>query len=291
MKELSCGIARDLLPLYAEGLLGQESREALEHHLPGCEGCRLLLEGMKAGPAVAPEAVLPLKSMADKLRRERRRLALLVAALLLFAGTVLLARLSERHYLPYQREAVQITREADGSLLITAALPAQIELTQGGRHPEDAEKPSFYVSLYNLEKGGEGSAQRRLSLPAGTNPLVYYASPGREAVLLYGEAEDDGHHILLQRLVLNYYLVLAGALCLLLSLLALLLRSRRGLFLRLLCFPLGYLLAQLAIKGLDGSSWNALRDFLFIASAGLFGAAALWLGANRWLRKKVATKA
>ena len=38
--KLSCGVIRDLLPLYAENLAGEESRQLVEEHLADCEACR-----------------------------------------------------------------------------------------------------------------------------------------------------------------------------------------------------------------------------------------------------------
>ena len=33
--DLTCGVVRDLLPSYVEGLLGEESRQAVDRHLNG----------------------------------------------------------------------------------------------------------------------------------------------------------------------------------------------------------------------------------------------------------------
>lgn len=46
--DLSCGVARDLMPLYAEGLAGEESREALERHTAQCPDCAARLAAMTA---------------------------------------------------------------------------------------------------------------------------------------------------------------------------------------------------------------------------------------------------
>lgn len=41
---ISCDMAKDLIPLYSEGLCSEESRLAVDFHLSECEGCRKLLE-------------------------------------------------------------------------------------------------------------------------------------------------------------------------------------------------------------------------------------------------------
>lgn len=44
--DLSCGVVRDLLPSYIEGLLGEDSREAVERHLETCPACTAQMKGM-----------------------------------------------------------------------------------------------------------------------------------------------------------------------------------------------------------------------------------------------------
>ena len=46
MKTIDCALAQDLMPLYTEGMLSPESREALEEHLAGCEACRRTADEM-----------------------------------------------------------------------------------------------------------------------------------------------------------------------------------------------------------------------------------------------------
>ncbi len=47
VEKISCGITRDLLPLYLDDVCSEESREAVEEHLQHCPACRKELEAMK----------------------------------------------------------------------------------------------------------------------------------------------------------------------------------------------------------------------------------------------------
>ena len=38
--KLPCAVTRDLLPLYAEELVEQETQALIEEHLTGCSACR-----------------------------------------------------------------------------------------------------------------------------------------------------------------------------------------------------------------------------------------------------------
>ena len=53
MNEIKCGVIRDLLPLYHDGVCSEESKKLVEEHLKGCAGCREELSGMDS---VLPEA-------------------------------------------------------------------------------------------------------------------------------------------------------------------------------------------------------------------------------------------
>ena len=52
--DLTCGIVKDLLPSYADGLTGGETNEAVERHLAGCAACKAAYDSMRA-PAPVPE--------------------------------------------------------------------------------------------------------------------------------------------------------------------------------------------------------------------------------------------
>ena len=68
MKTIDCALAQDLMPLYTEGMLSPESREALEEHLAGCEACRRTADEM-----CHPLLELQFQEEARLLRRLRRR--------------------------------------------------------------------------------------------------------------------------------------------------------------------------------------------------------------------------
>ena len=80
---LTCGIIKDLLPLYAENLCGDESREAVEAHLNECDSCRDTLDGMKQPQSMSPLEALPLKSISKKIKKKQIRLTALALSTML----------------------------------------------------------------------------------------------------------------------------------------------------------------------------------------------------------------
>ena len=88
--DLTCGVVRDLLPSYVEGLTSPESNTAVERHLSGCPDCAQL----RAALAGAPEPAAPEDAKeVDYLRKVKRRgwrrvIAAVAVTVLLFTAGV-----------------------------------------------------------------------------------------------------------------------------------------------------------------------------------------------------------
>ena len=87
MSQITCGVVRDLLPLYVDGCCGADSRRLVEEHLAGCPDCRRARADMAgelppAEGAPVPEAE-PARAMKTGLKKLRRRWALSLLAVLL----------------------------------------------------------------------------------------------------------------------------------------------------------------------------------------------------------------
>ena len=93
--KISCGVAGDLLPLYVDGCCSEESGALLTEHLGECQKCRQKWERMKRIDFLpeqretpeegGAEQIVPVIAYADKIRRRRTlvRVLLPVAILLL----------------------------------------------------------------------------------------------------------------------------------------------------------------------------------------------------------------
>lgn len=85
--DLTCGVVRDLLPSYVEGLTSPESNTAVERHLSGCPDCAQLRVALTGAPEQAtPEDAKEVDYLKKVKRRGWRRVAAAVAVtVLLFA--------------------------------------------------------------------------------------------------------------------------------------------------------------------------------------------------------------
>lgn len=71
---MKCSIIQDLLPLYVDGVVSEDTAQAVEEHLETCEACRKTAEQMKQGlelpsnPDLNQESVQALKLVKQTLR-------------------------------------------------------------------------------------------------------------------------------------------------------------------------------------------------------------------------------
>ena len=79
--EISCNIIRDLLPLYAEDMVSEDSRNLVDDHLCRCDACTMELAALKKPEKVPAEVD---KAPLDKVRKGilRRRVLSAGAAVL-----------------------------------------------------------------------------------------------------------------------------------------------------------------------------------------------------------------
>ena len=92
--DLTCGVVRDLLPSYVEGLTSPESNTAVERHLSGCSDCAQLRTALAGAPEqAAPEDAKEVDYLKKVKRRGWRRVAAAVAVTVLVLTLGIAAKL------------------------------------------------------------------------------------------------------------------------------------------------------------------------------------------------------
>ena len=110
-----CSIVQDLLPLYAEDMLREGTKEYVDGHLAQCEACCAELAALKADVTPAPINAQPLRSLKKQLRRKKFTAVLLAVTLALTLAAAGFAYLTAPQYLPYSETEWTVAR-ADGAV-------------------------------------------------------------------------------------------------------------------------------------------------------------------------------
>lgn len=117
--EISCDVIRDLLPLYAEDLVSEDSKKLVDDHLCGCTPCTKQLAIMKKAAQLPVEVdTSALKRVENTIRRKR---VLAVLTVLMFMVTVVLGGallLDARIYLTADQAVDSVELLEDGSVFI-----------------------------------------------------------------------------------------------------------------------------------------------------------------------------
>ena len=316
-----CSIVQDLLPLYAEDMLREETKEFVNRHLSQCAACRAELDALKADVKPAPVSAQPLRDLKRQLRRKKLTAVLLAVALALTLATAGFAYLTAPQYLPYDETEWMITRSpralADGSImsdgltdlsgiesisvnLLTPVSGTKVTSTQdpdsgktvyfitAWRTPLDTWCGTFDVSDTGDHALGETESARTLFTLDATNCTAIYYSPnnGQDDVLLCGSR--DGGVISLPRLALGYYVLLSLALFITLGIAFFICRRKKiGKMLGYLALiPASYLAGHLLVKGLTTTSYQMQRDFSLIAFAAVLIYSAVLLALSLLQQKR-----
>ena len=294
MNKITCNVIEDMLPLYKEGLLSEDSKAIVEEHLKECPRCENYLKELSA----------PLDSIADSPENTSNNLALDKAPLLAIrkkllykkyitiAASVVLAvifmliayvHLSAPILLPYSEELITFDKMDSGALLVTLSPEVTSYELNPFRVGSDKENVATYYQIFlwttrlreYFPKNQEESFIINKSEDNSYIPVrgVFYQGPetgemSYGAQLIYGSGFADGGGMsVLPRLALNMYFALALSLALVGSVITLILRRHpkaRAIALRITLLPITYVIGSLLVKGTSGSSHTMIKDLTSI---------------------------
>lgn len=276
--KLSCAVIQDLIPLYVEDMLSEESKQLVEEHLKNCEDCHELVNELQA------EEYFPVEQSDQGLRstqeifKKRKRMRGFIAVLItLILTTVGFAFLSAPKYLPYEESVLEVSELENDFLTLT--FREDVAGFQTENSPSENGGERYHVTAWTTtlnEWFGSDEPQTIVLNPDGESvaSLYYYQASESLDQLVYGRNDfQNGGILTLPRLNLFYYFNAVAALTLISLIAILVLKNFTGLVrvLRLIAIlGLAYCISHLLIMGLDGSSYHSLRDLLMISLTSLF---------------------
>lgn len=119
MKEINCNIIKDILPLYIDDVVSDDTREIVEEHLEHCEKCKKELGLMNQ------ELYIPAEKEAEtikKIKRKWRNKKLMISLVsVLLTGLILFGTFAFIfHYdrvIPYTESLIRIETQYNGMLV------------------------------------------------------------------------------------------------------------------------------------------------------------------------------
>ena len=266
-----CNIIQDLLPLYVENMVSDDTRQFVDEHLETCEVCKKALEQISINipfeeetREIEPPATM-LKRIGLDIKKKRVLTGVLSATLSAIALIVLFAHLTAKQYVPY-KEAMTLMTIGKNNGVVNLTILGEYELAK-------REQGVYDISIYHTVWNKLFHQIRKQTITVNPNgeavQTIYYASCGeQEDSVIYGEDPyAHGGVITLPRLFLSYYFMIALVAAFILLALCLLFRKKekvKNKLVKILLVPIAYIISHIMIKGFYAVSYEADRDLCFI---------------------------
>ena len=299
-----CSIVCDLLPLYAEDMVSEDTAEFVKEHLGNCPTCRAELEKLRkpvqpvAAQHVPDIDAEPLKRLKKALLMEKVQAILCTAAVLLALMLSGLSFLTAPEYFAYSQELVTVTEGANGEA--TISFSSEITNYKLQRIADPADKQTVYhlevwTCAWDRMFSKPGAQDVTVKPENGHELLIYFTqfinqSSSNSAVCIYCEIEpDSGGWMALPGLSMGYWLAINIVLLVILGVIWLNLRKKekpRRLVERLILIPIAYMLGHLCVLGFHTLSYSEWRDAQMILAIGILFYCAMLLALSIFYSRK-----
>lgn len=257
----NCQIIKDLLPLYQEDLLSEESKTFVEDHLKTCPECENLL---KEEIKIESKNTKPLDFVEKRIKKETRYATLAAIALIGSILIFIMSYLNTPRHIEYEKDLYKVYRNDEIYTVEFSNKVSGIDYTD----TEDAIYLDSYSTKYD-EIFNKRRLRKSLTFHKDNFKTVLYQNHDSMPKMVIGSGEV--HQTLLPRLVFGLYawisiigfFVIAFAIFLQEKL------RKKSLSLPiktlLIGAPLSLFLAIIGVKGLNTPTYYPMTDFKYIA--------------------------
>lgn len=297
-----CSVVKDLLPLYIEKMLSEDTAAFVQEHLEHCSECRKEMECMNTPMIPSPQTdISPLINLKKKLFRKKLQSIILSVALVLSLAISLFAYLTAPKYFLFTSNLLSIEESRDGS--ITILFDEKVTgYTLYETPSENGDSTVYSLEAWTTTWDNLFQDRGTQAVVIGANDenpfSVYYiqnhspSGTSAENILLYGShSSSSGGLISLPGLSLWYLFLLSAALFVVFG--VILLVFKRNFYAKLwlkklLLLPFSYMIGHVFVMGFNASSYSEQRDFsLIILIATLLFCALLLILDTHQLRKEI----
>lgn len=118
MADITCNVVKDLLPLYVDDVLSDDSKKVVDEHISACAECTDYFQKMK-NPVAADDSAKhsadkeTLKKIRNEIRKKRLITAIVTAVCIAaIAGGLFYGIVVHENYIPYEEAGLYVSDEA-----------------------------------------------------------------------------------------------------------------------------------------------------------------------------------
>lgn len=271
--KINCTVIKDILPLYVEEMVSEDTRVLIENHIDECIDCKKEVEEMKTPPNIPIDInTTGFKNVKSKLYREKFNVIIFSIMLTMIISILVINYLSEPNYIQYSNDIVSINTKDNGEIFAdfgnkVSSYNIYKDLSEDGSsyNYRISTWETLWDKLFNNRELGTVVLN-----PNGEKiTSIYYYSAGQSNdILIYGKNLAEGDvTISLPRLFLAGYLGIAIVLTVIFFIVMLAgykSKRARNIISKILIIPISYVIGTICIKGFNTASYSATRDFFVI---------------------------
>ena len=267
--KLSCDTIQDMLPLVAEDLASEDTVKLVKEHIKDCKDCKLEYEDIKEtkNNFIKKEKieVMPLKSIKRKLIIRNIYFIVLTALIVSLISLIGVDKFTKPIPLSYNEAIKSVKIEDDKAFINFTPEVSNYEINSYG------EFMAWRTIIGKLDKNNE--PKNTVVNIAGEHSVIYYIDQkGGLDTRIYGQDYEDnnGGQVTLPRLAMNYYIIFMGIILLLLWILSIIFKRKTRIMKvisTIMMFPISYIIANILISGIGGSTHHIIRDLSFVIIA------------------------
>ncbi len=292
--KITCNIIKDLLPLYAEDIVSNDTKELIKEHIATCTSCKEELDKLQTiYPLPIDTNISTFKSANKKLKLDKFKNTIFYVVLTLFILITTFSFLTTPNYLPYSQENISLEKNDDGYVVVSFGdNVSNYELSSG--HDEYGAE-IYEITTWNtfLSKYITHSTAKSFILnidDKNIDGVTYYSPNSNMLTISSNNIASNVNGMVLPRLFLNSFFMISITLMLLTGIFSLLLfrfKKLQSIALKVFYIPLSYILAHLSITGLYGTTFSSSRDFILIVINTLIIYILILLGINLFKSRKL----
>lgn len=264
--KITCNVIEDILPLYLENVISEDTKKIVNEHIDSCESCKKQLFDMTASTPVSPDInIVPIKKLKTRLFKKKIRTILASVTLALVIAIIVFSNLVVPRYYPYSANVVTLTGSEDGLLYV--AFNDKVSGYGISSYLSD-DKTGYAYHIVAWDSVWDGKIMKNNPRNVVLNPngekvsaVYYYETDGSGEILLYGKQQNPCG-VMIKQPKLAIILICAGIstiVCLMLLIIFRKNNARKTTIIFLL--PFSYLLSHLLFKGFSVTGYSTAEDF------------------------------
>lgn len=256
----NCNIVKDLIPLYKENLLSEESKTFVEDHLKSCSECENLL---KDKIELEKSESKPLDFVEKRIKKESRYFTLAMVSLIVSIIIFIISYLNTPRHFKYEKDLYRVYRGEDFYTVEFSDKVSGIDYTD----TEDAVYLDAYTTKYD-EIFNKERPNKSLTFHKDNLKTVLYQNHESMPNMVIGSGEI--RQTLLPRLLLGFYSRLSIIGFLILGLIIFILEKFKKKLISLpiktliIGAPLSLFFGIISIKGFNTATYYSVIDFKYI---------------------------